>query len=330
MTRSSSSFFLSLSSFLLSSFPLPSPLLALAFPLFTLSAPTTTSAAADQLILTDGQRLEGKIKSYDGETLHFEAVVGAGTATTRFRRDQIERIAITQTPEEKRLLASHNLADIDPLKTLWAGRNAYLTLPGSDAGAVGHTLGRLLLAQATETSAQTVLKLVGILEAKDWDKSRAPLLASYRIRALLQLKRTDEAIAEAEKMADAVQGGGAEIVEAKFFAAEANTARLRKLEEDFPRWFEIKEKRAERENLYHSILDALLFPVVFQADDPKACVRGLVAAAEIYTAEGDTANAVLRLQEVAHHFPDPEYAARAREMLASLEQKRAQPQETQE
>jgi hypothetical protein len=279
----------------------------------------STIAVADEVEMKAGEVFQGRIKGFDGKVLVFELALSSGTATLRFEVGLIKSLKFVQTPEETRLLGSADAKDLGALHRLWAVRKDYIAIPGSDAGQFGRALARVLLAENKPENAATVLKLLDILVQRDWDKSRASEITGYRMQAQLQLGNTQDAMREAEKLADAVQGGGAEIVQAKYFAAQGAAAKLKVLEAEFPRWFEIKDKIKERDTLYNAALDDFLFPVVFQADDAKACARGLMAAAELYAANRDNPEAILRLKEIVEHFPDPEYASRARGLMTKLQ-----------
>jgi tetratricopeptide (TPR) repeat protein len=167
------------------------------------------------------------------------------------------------------------------------------------------------------TKATQALELFNRIEAKSWrdeDKARAK---QGRLRAMLALGRAEEAVEQAQKLAE--QSEDHEIlIEAKNIMAQAAEKDLRNFLEENPRWEMDSNVIEERHRLYNRVLELYLYPALFFGSDAERSACGLWGAAGIYRLSNQTNLAIETARDIVTLYPDSPEATPAKQYLASL------------
>lgn len=276
----------------------------------------------DVLVLQDGRQVLGRVKSLGPDRIVMELTVGAGTAEVPYQRQVVQKLTLGRSGEETRLLASNNPADVPALRAFWERRVPFLGVPESDSGEVGLKLARLLVAEGSPALAQEALAVIAAVESGDWNAARKAEAPALRVSALLRAGLTEKAEAELAKLetvsgADETAVASAQIQQ-RLVRAEKAWRDLLALEEEFPRWDQIPEKRSERAHLINDALDNALYPAVFHAGFRGLAAEGLLLAARIYQRSGEPDRATVLLEEIVREFPEPELVPQAQDLLKQL------------
>jgi hypothetical protein len=93
------------------------------------------------------------------------------------------------------------------------------------------------------------------------------------------------------------------------------SARLRDLHLENPRWQEDDFVRPERNRLYESALDGLLGAALLPGVPPEMAARALLGALRVYEMEGDLPQAKAVATDITSLHPTSKEAASAREWL---------------
>lgn len=275
-------------------------------------------ARAHEIVLTDGQTVEADEIQLEGDKVIATATMGGGSAQIPYPRSRVELIRFSLTDEEARLLDSGDPARLGDFKALWLKRKPFLHMPETDSGAIALQYARLLVAQQDETLAREALQVAAEVAEGDWNDSRKREAVRLRISALAAAGRIEEAMREADAMESLGASDDAGLAEArvrsKFIQAELAWTQLKQLEEDWPKWHLMPEKREERTELLNRALDLYLVPVVAHAELETLCAEGLVQAGRIYLHLDRPEAAARCALEVIQYFPDPAFVGQAREL----------------
>ncbi len=273
------------------------------------------AAAADEIWLKSGLKVEGRILGTDGKTVTLEPALNAGQARIPYPLALIEKIRFEDDSATVRLLSSADLKDLPELEKQWVLRRPFLPLPESNAGALGLVCARLQLSKETKKAAREALELCTVIEKSDWLVSRRTEAAGLRLSALARLGRAEQAMEEASLM-EGISGedeASLAVLRARARLAQAESAcvKLQDLEKKWPKWQLMPDKRVEHEQLLNAALDGFMFPVVFHADLKKLCAEGLWRAAELSCRAGDKDGAAGCVWEILNYYPEPEFKNRA-------------------
>lgn len=294
--------------------------------------PTTTPTSAnatdealpedtDVIFLKDGSTRAGRIQGLDGDVLRIQRQVlpGQPTATITIPRAQVERIEFAHDPEREALITQETFDDLLLAARYWGAAERFLEIPRSPAARIGLRYAALLLKSGNPATRERALQLFRDIEARAWSPEDKAEARRGRLRALIATGRAQEAIAEAEELANTAEDP-AVLIEAKYILATAASTQLRTLEDANPRWQEDRFIRPERHRLYNEALDLYLFPCLFFGSMAEPSARGLWAATEIYHTAGEFQNAAETARDLIAFYPESPEAAKAKELLQSLPQ----------
>jgi hypothetical protein len=272
---------------------------------------------ADTLNLTDGNTMEGAILGRDAESIQIEVTRGGGKAQLEMPLDRIESIKFSRGLDE---------AVPGELKKLWLEREAFLEINGSDAGKIGLAYVKALLAEGDEQVARATLPIIGKIRDSSWNESDRTAAGQIRLTAMAAAGDVEQALAEARSLetmgAAETMDIAATRVRSRFVQAKAAWEAKLKLEQDWPKWHLMPEKRAQRRQLINEALDLFLFPVAHHAELTSLCAEGLMEAARIYRQIGKGSEARARAEEIIHYFPDPAYKEQASEFMNQQPEKK--------
>jgi tetratricopeptide (TPR) repeat protein len=276
-------------------------------------------APADVLHLKNGTKIEGEIKSFDGQKFILGITIGAGSAQAPYDKELVEKIELKRTPEQDALLQSQEVTSLPSLAALWEKRSIYLKVPESDAGEIGIKLIQLLLSTKKASNAKEAVSLCERIEREDWNLERRNQVKALRLEAFVRLGKTEAALDEAQKLLDLSPDNIAVIIDAKFIMAQAAAANLHELEKKNPRWTEIKARRTERQAFIQQSLDGFLYAPSFYPENMSLTARGLWSAAEVANHVGLAEESFRYAREVVNYFPDPTYLTKAQDLVKKLE-----------
>jgi len=292
-----------------------------------LFASALACSAEDVLFLKNGTRRPGEIVSADATTIRLRVALqgpaptvpgaAAASATIGIPRADIEAIEFNPDPEREERLRLADPAKAYEIEIDWTRQKTWLSFPRSPAGAIGCVLGDLWVKSKDPTKATQALELFNLIEAQSWsdeDKARAK---QGRLRAMVALGRADEAVEQAQKLAEETEDPQI-LVDAKNIMAQAAEKDLRAFLEENPRWEMDSNVIEERHRLYNRVLELHLYPALFYGSDSERAARGLWGAAGIYRISNQTNLAVETARDIVTLYPETAEAAPAKQYLASL------------
>ncbi|MEZ5300412.1 MAG: hypothetical protein R3F11_07065 [Verrucomicrobiales bacterium] len=279
-----------------------------------------TARAADVLHLTNGHAVPCQILAFGTDFIKIRMarqIQGSTAFTTRdVPNAQIAFIEFDPLPGEVELLRNPDASDASALEKLWLEKLPHLGRPANNAGEIGIAAAAALLQSEIPGDRRRAKQIYAKVEAEDWDAARRAAAKRGRLQAMLALGETDEAMAEAKVLAEESEDPQM-LIEARFVLAQAARARLRKLEEDNPRWEDDDLVRPGRNALFNETIDRFLYAYLFHGSEETAAARGLWAAAETYAAAGMADDARDCAEDIAKLYPMTPYAERANQFLQS-------------
>ncbi len=281
--------------------------------------------AEDVLLLKNGTRRAGEIVSADATTIRLRVplagpaatIPGAASATVGIPRADVESIEFNPDPAREERLRTVDPAKAYEVEIDWKRQEPWLSFPRSPAGAIGCVLGDLWVKSKDPTKATQALELFNRIEAQSWsdaDKARAK---QGRLRAMVALGRAEEAVEQAQKLAEESEDPEI-LIEAKNIMAQAAEKDLRNFLEENPRWEMDSNVIEERHRLYNRVLELYLYPALFFGSDTERSARGLWGAAGIYRLSNQTNLAIETARDIVTLYPDSPEATPAKQYLASL------------
>ncbi|MEM6883680.1 MAG: hypothetical protein AAF571_01515 [Verrucomicrobiota bacterium] len=277
---------------------------------------------ASEIVLKSGKVVEADQIKIQGDKLVIRSSIGGGTAEVPYPLKLVETIRFSLTAEEAELLESGGVKRLPELRELWNQRLPYLSMPESDSGWIGLRLAKLLVATKDQVNAEEALKIVKTVRERDWKDSRKQEAIGVRISALAASGQIEQAMQEADALESLSESDDLELAEtrarSKFIQAGVAWAQFEQLEQEWPKWHLMPEKRKERVEYLNRALDHYLFPAIAHPELQALSAEGLVQAATIYIHLGKTERARVCLDEVINYFPDPAYVSRAQELKNTL------------
>ncbi|HCN29648.1 MAG TPA: hypothetical protein DIT64_13075 [Verrucomicrobiales bacterium] len=279
----------------------------------------TSLHAQDVLHLQDGRKLRGKVQRLASQSIAMLEVLpgGRGSAQRDIPPDQVAFIDFAPLPGEAEALADPaNAAMEKRLLELWQEKSVNLRWPSNNAGLIGLTLAGQSMKSGDPLLIERAFRIYSLIEKEDWDEKRRDEAKRGRLRCLIQLKRIDEAIAEAQKLAESDEEPGL-LLEAGLVLAQADFERLKIFEKDHPRWMEDDELAAARTKLYHQTLDQFLQAPLFHGSMEDKAAESLWGAVQVHLFAKENRAALDRARDLLQLYPKTSQAAEARKLLPS-------------
>ena len=286
------------------------------------AAPTPPAApAADAVTLKDGTTMAGIIEAITDEFLNVRTIVDMGggrtaSAKRQFAMAQVKYIDFAPLPGEEAVLKEPAAAASEALEELWGKRRMHLHRPNSNAGRLGLALAEAFLKSDSDYKRERALELFAVIEEGAWREATRNEAREGRLRALIALRRLDEALAEARKLAEASEDSKM-LIEARFVLAQVDLEKLKVMLEENPKWQEDDTIRPDVEKLFHSTVDQFLFPYLFHGTEEEASARGLMNAAVVYSLFEKTELARACAEDVVALYPTTTFKAQAEKLLGS-------------
>lgn len=272
---------------------------------------TTAAAAQDVVHLQDGRALHGRLERLASREIVLVETLpgGRGTARRNLLPDNIRFIDFSPLPGEAEALA-------DPVKQerrlleLWQEKSVHLGRPASNAGAIGLALQRECLRHDDSLLAERALRIGDLVAREDWDPRRRAEARRGCLRALLKLRRLDEAVAEAERLARSEDDPDL-LLEAGLVLAQAEFERLREFETAHPRWRDDEAHAVERTRLYHRSLDLFLRLPLFHGSAEERAAEALWGAVQVHRFTGEAEAVRERTNDLLALYPNTAAAKQA-------------------
>lgn len=286
----------------------------------------------DVIHLKSGEVIRCEIVAITDNILTYKTTIDLGggrsaSAQPTISPEAVAYIEFAPLPGEAELLARGKEATLDALESLWDEKSRHLHRPRSNAGEIGLRYGQRLLVEPDSFQWKFALGVFDRLLERDWNPGNRKEATKGRLRALIQLGELDQAKAEALQLAQESEDPEM-LIEARLALGLADFERLRKLEEENPRWEEDETVRPERERLYHSVIDQFLWPFLFHGTEEDLAARGLVRASEVHQFGQDEASARACLEDVITLYPNSPEAETATQRLNEKVDAPSSPNET--
>ncbi len=269
------------------------------------------------------QPRRGIIRGLDENYLRFEQILSDGVtrAQVSIPRQAVRRVDFGRRAGDEALLAS---GDVKKLAAAWEERSDLLGVEDSEVGKIGLAYAEALLARGAAEDAVQAMELFTRIESEDWSPVRQALARSGKLRAMIAAGRADEAVAEAEQLAEQTEDPSV-IIEAKFVLASAARNALTNLIKENPRWQEDDWVKPERDRLYNRALDLLLYPYLFHGTRAAEAARGLWGAVEVYMEAGEDVLAAETAADLVALYKGTPEASRAASLLERTQGKEGKP-----
>lgn len=290
--------------------------------LLTLAASINVSAQ-DRLHLKDGRVAQGRILNLARPLISMELQLPGvvGSAKRDIPAAEVEFIDFAPLPGEAEALAAPgDPKQQDMLLKLWQEKSVRLPWPANNAGDIGLALADQLLATAEPEPVERAFRIYSLVEKDDWDQARRNRAQTGRLRCLIQLKRVEDAIAEARSVARDSEDP-ALLIEAQFVIAQADFEKLRRFQTEHPRWEQDDELTAERTQLYHQVLDQFLHTPLFHGSSEDRAAQALWQVIEVHQFAGEPLLALEHARDLLRLYPKTPEAARAQPLVDAAPKK---------
>jgi hypothetical protein len=271
---------------------------------------------ADTVTLSDGSRKSGRVLGVEQEMLVLSAqpVPGLPTVELRFPKARITAIEFEENTQRDAFIHSARQPDLAEIALLWERFAPLLTAPGSPSARIGLRYGLLLLEAGAPEGVTDPLPLFEKIAASAPSPAEREAARQGVLRSLLSSKQWARAETEALSVARSACGTPL-LAEARLAIGFVQSARLRDLHLENPRWQEDDFVRPERNRLYESALDGLLGAALLPGVPPEMAARALLGALRVYEMEGDLPQAKAVATDITSLHPTSKEAASAREWL---------------
>jgi len=275
----------------------------------------------DVVHLNDGTTMAGQIEVITDEFVNVRTTVSIGggklaSAKRQFKMAQVDYIDFAPLPGEIEALENPEATGAQALVELWKQRRMHVHRPNSTAGQLGLLVAQEYLKSDNDYDFKLALDLYTTLENEAWKEEARNAAREGRLRALIALKRLDEAMTEARKLA-AESEDSRMLIEAKFVLARADFEKLKQLVKENPKWPEDDVIRPEIQALYHSTVDQFLFPYLFHGTESESAARGLMSAASVYSLFEKFTLANACAEDVIALYPQTSRAEDAKKLLSA-------------
>ncbi len=286
-------------------------------PLFAASIVLTSLHADDEIHLKNGESAEVKLEAVTENIVTFIIDSPRGPSKRTIQLDTVDFILWGYGVGEESVFSNLESASREVVEKLWNEYFPHLHRPRSRTARYGIVFADRLLETEREQDWKRGLGIFDRIIEKAWSGDDKDSAKQGRLRALIRLGQWEQAKSEAELLTSKTEDPKL-LIEVRYLMASADFDRLRKLEEDNPRWLEDDEVYPVRNDLYHSAIDQFLWPFLFYGTREEAAVRGLVAVADVYQFAGEKGRASASLNDAIQLYPATEAAEAAREKLAEL------------
>ena len=279
----------------------------------------SNSRALDVIHLQNEQVIQCKIEAITDNIVTYITEIKlssgqTGVAKRTIPTAQIKFIDYGPIAGETELLENLKTATVEEIDAVWDKKYAHLHRPKNNAGTIGIALGNALLREESEFKWRRALELFDHIHERAWDEPSKNEARQGRLRSLIRMGDLETAIHEARQLASETEDPTM-LIEARYIVARADFERLKKLEDENPKWEEDDTVLPERNRLYHATVDEFLWPYLFHGTKEEQAARGLVAAGEVYRFAEKEDDAAACFEDAMKLYPETEAAKSAQQFL---------------
>lgn len=278
---------------------------------------TLAAAGQDRVHLKDGRIAQGQILNLGTKliSMNLQLQGVSGSAKREFDPELVDFIDFAPLPGEAEALAKpEDPVQQEVLLKIWQEKSVRLPWPMNNAGDIGLALADALFKKADPIQIERALRIYSLVEKDDWDEVRKNRAKTGRLRALIGLKRIDEAIHEAQIVAKESEDP-AVLIEAQQVIAQGDFERLKRFELDFPRWDQDDELTEQRTQLYHQVLDQFLYNPLFHGSVEERAAQALWKVIEVHQYAKEPLLALERARDLVELYPKTAEATQAKALL---------------
>ena len=285
--------------------------------------PLRFATASDVIYLSNEQAIQCKIEAITDNIVTYITEVRlpngqTGIAKRTIPASQVKFVDFGPIPGELDLIENLYSATAKEIDEIWDKKFGNLHRPRNNAGKIGIALGHALLRDDREFQWKRALDLFDLIREKAWDDESKKAARQGRLKSLIRLGEIETAIVEARALAAETEDATM-LIEARYILAQADFSKLKKIEEENPKWEEDDDVRPERERLYHAVVDQLLWPYLFHGTLEEQAARGLVSAGQVYRFAKKEDEAKACFEDVLKLYPSTAYGERAKSLLENSE-----------
>lgn len=286
-------------------------------------------SARDVIYLKDGRSVACEVTTITDTSLTFEITVKLNNgqqASSKRTVDPalVDYIEFSPIGVERAFLEGADDLTAEDLVDTWDKLRLHLGRARSNAGKIGIAYADALLTTDGEYHQRQALSVFDKVRAESWSEEDQMNAWQGRLRALIAMGDLEQALVESKEIAAQTDDPSA-IIESTYLLAMADFERLKALEEENPRWMEDDLVLPERNALYHSTVDQLLWPFLFHGTREAVSARGLFAAAAVHQFAEKLDDASACLDDILALYPETKFAAQAEEKLGDPPFKDYQP-----
>lgn len=271
---------------------------------------------ADIVTLSDGNRKTGRVLEMEQEilVLSTQPVPGFPTVELRFPKARISAVEFEEDAQRDAFIHGAGQAELPEIALLWQRFADLLTSPGSPSARIGLRYGLLLLDAGAPGNSTDPLPLF----EKIAGSAPSPAEREAAMQGVLRSLISTRLWARAETLALSIARSACGIpllAEARLTIGCVQSARLRELLQENPRWHEDDFVRPEQNRLHDSALDGLLGAALLPGVPTEIAARALLGALRVYEMDGNISQARAVAADLSLLHPTSHEAAFARKWL---------------
>lgn len=277
-----------------------------------------TVVEADSIDLINGEKLTGRIRGMERDTVLLEntPVNGYPAATQRVRKASITRLEFNLDSDRDRLASTGGPSQINELKTAWNEMSPFLGVPNSPAAKLGLRYSLLLMEKNDMDSRSNALDIFSTIYKQAYEPTERSSAGQGKLRTLILSGKLSEANQEAESILKEDASAPSLCAEARLVVAAGYARKLRDHLEENPRWEEDERAIAERARLRDNALDSYLLAGLGSESPPELAVNGLLGALQIHSLCSDMSRATEIARDITMIYPSTSGAETAHAFLA--------------
>lgn len=279
------------------------------------------SRGQDVIVLKNGQYAACEIEALTDNivtfTMHQQEGDRGGVIRRTIKTSEVDYVEFDFEPGEEEAFSNRAALDRETVEKWWTHYFAHLHRPRSRTAAWGIALGYALIEEDSELYGSRALQLFDRIAERAWSGIDVAAAKRGRLRAMMATGDLERASSEAKNLATQTEDPEL-LIEVKYLLAQADFERLKKLEEDNPRWYDDDDVRPLRNELYQGVIDQFMWPYLFHAAQEKAASRGLFQAGVVYEFGGDEERSINAYRDLVALYPKSEARSEGELRLQNL------------
>ena len=278
------------------------------------------AGAQDRVHMKDGRIAQGRILNLATSKISMELQLPgvSGFSKRDFDPELVRFIDFAPLPGEAEALANpSDPKQQETLLKLWQEKSVRLPWPSNNAGDIGLVYADSLLKASSPELIERAFRIYSLIEKDDWDEARKDKAKTGRLRSLILLGRIEEAINEAQIVARESEDPDL-LIEARQVIAKAEFEKLKRFENEHPRWDQDDELTEARTGLYQQVLDQFLHTPLFHGSVETRAAESLWQVIEVHQFAKEASLALERARDLVQLYPKTPEAAKAQALLDAV------------